>query len=400
MARKISPLREFLHKESSSGALLIAAAALGLIIANSPISDRYFDFLALGFTVENGIFYLQLTVLKIINYGLMTIFFFVVGLEIKRELVSGHLASVKKAAMPFIAALGGMALPAGIYLAIAGDVAPEGWAVPVATDIALAVGLLAMMGPVVTLSLRSFLLALAVIDDIGAILIIAIIYSSGIAYSWVLASVGSILLILALKKMNVTSIFIYILCGLLLWYGLYRTGVHPTLAGVILGLLTPSMEKNDSGLEDIDDGSISYIEYLEAKLHPYSSLIIVPIFAMANTGVVITEKSLSTATSSVIAWGIFIGLVVGKPLGVLVSALAASKARIAQLPEGASIGKIAATGSAAGIGFTVALFIADLAFENQELQNIAVVAIIAASVVSALLSSLIFTIYRSSPTQS
>ena len=400
MARKISPLREFLDKESSSGALLIAAAALGLIIANSPISDRYFNFLALGFTVESGIFYLQLTVLKIINYGLMTIFFFVVGLEIKRELVSGHLASVKKAAMPFIAALGGMALPAGIYLLIAGDVAPEGWAIPVATDIALAIGLLAMMGPTVTQSLRSFLLALAVIDDIGAILIIAIVYSSGIAYSWVLASVGSILLILALKKMNVTSIFTYILCGLLLWYGLYRTGVHPTLAGVILGLLTPSQEKTDSDLEDIDEGSISYIEYLEAKLHPFSSLIIVPIFALANTGVVITEKSLSAATSSVIAWGIFVGLVVGKPLGVLVSALAASKARIAQLPEGASIGTLAATGSAAGIGFTVALFIADLAFENQELQNIAVVAIIAASVVSALLSTLIFTIYRSNPRQS
>jgi len=399
MSREISPLREFLQKESSSGVLLIVAAALGLIIANSPISDHYFDFLALGFTVESGIFFLQLTVLKIINYGLMTIFFFVVGLEIKRELVSGHLASVKKAAMPFIAALGGMALPAGIYLAIAGDVAPEGWAVPVATDIALAVGLLAMMGPVVTLSLRSFLLALAVIDDIGAILIIAIVYSSGIAYSWVLASVGAILLILALKKMNITSIFIYILCGFLLWYGLYRTGVHPTLAGVILGLLTPNFEKPDTDLHDVDDGSLSYIEYLEAKLHPYSSLIIVPIFAIANTGVVITEKSLSAATSSVIAWGIFIGLVVGKPLGVLASALAASKARIAQLPEGASIGKLAATGSAAGIGFTVALFIADLAFENQELQNIAVVAIIAASVVSALLSSLIFTIYRSSPTR-
>ena len=400
MAREISPLREFLHKESSSGALLILAALIGLIIANSPLSDRYFDFLALGFTIDSGLFYLKLTALKIINYGLMTIFFFVVGLEIKRELVSGHLASVKKAAMPFIAAIGGMALPAGIYLLIAGDVAPEGWAVPVATDIALAVGLLAMMGPVVTLSLRSFLLALAVIDDIGAILIIAIVYSSGIAFSWVLASVGAILLILALQKMNVTSIFIYLLCGLLLWYGLYRTGVHPTLAGVILGLLTPSTVKEDSDLEDIDDGSISYIEYLEAKLHPFSSLIIVPIFAMANTGVVITEKSLTAATSSVIAWGIFVGLVVGKPLGVLASALAASKARIAQLPEDASIGKLAATGSAAGIGFTVALFIADLAFENQELQNIAVVAIIAASVVSALLSSLIFTIYRSNPKQS
>ena len=138
MTRAISPLREFLHKESSSGALLIFAALLGLIIANSPLSDRYFDFLALGFTVDSGLFYLKLTVLKIINYGLMTIFFFVVGLEIKRELVSGHLASVKKAAMPFIAAIGGMALPAGIYLLIAGDVAPEGWAVPVATDIALA----------------------------------------------------------------------------------------------------------------------------------------------------------------------------------------------------------------------------------------------------------------------
>ena len=400
MTREISPLREFLHKESSSGALLILAAVIGLIIANSPLSDRYFDFLALGFTIDSGLFYLKLTTLKIINYGLMTIFFFVVGLEIKRELVSGHLASIKKAAMPFIAAIGGMALPAGIYLLIAGDVAPEGWAVPVATDIALAVGLLAMMGPVVTLSLRSFLLALAVIDDIGAILIIAIVYSSGIAFSWVLASVGAILLILALQKMKVTSIFIYILCGLLLWYGLYRTGVHPTLAGVILGLLTPSTVKEDTDLEDIDDGSISYIEYLEAKLHPFSSLIIVPIFAMANTGVVITEKSLTAATSSVIAWGIFVGLVVGKPLGVLASALAASKARIAQLPEDASIGKLAATGSAAGIGFTVALFIADLAFENQELQNIAVVAIIAASVVSALLSSLIFTIYRSSPKQS
>jgi NhaA family Na+:H+ antiporter len=397
MTREISPLREFLHKESSSGTLLILAALAGLVIANSPLSDHYFNFLAAGFTIDSGLFYLKLTMLKIINYGFMTIFFFVVGLEIKRELVSGHLASVKKAAMPFIAAIGGMALPAGIYLAIAGDVAPEGWAVPVATDIALAVGLLAMMGPVVTLSLRSFLLALAVIDDIGAILIIALVYSTGIAYSWVLASIASILLVLALKKMDVNSIFIYILCGILLWYGFYRTGVHPTLAGVILGLLTPSKQKADSGLKDIDDGSISYIEYLEAKLHPYSSLIIVPIFAMANTGVVITEKSLSSATSSVIAWGIFAGLVIGKPLGVLVAAFAASKARMAQLPENASIGKLAATGSAAGIGFTVALFIADLAFENQELQNIAVVAVIAASVVSAILSSLIFAIYRSSP---
>jgi NhaA family Na+:H+ antiporter len=399
MARTISPLRDFLHKESSSGALLVIAATLGLIIANSPISSHYFDFLALSFNVDSGIFYLQLTVLKIINYGLMTIFFFVVGLEIKRELVSGHLASLKKSAMPFIAALGGMAVPAGIYLAIAGDVAAEGWAVPVATDIALAVGLLAMMGPVVTLSLRSFLLALAVIDDIGAILIIAIIYSTGIAFSWLLASVAAIFLILAFTALKVRSIFIYVLCGLLLWYGLYRTGVHPTLAGVILGLLTPTFEKADSNLQDIEDGSVSYIEYLQTKLHPYSSMVIVPIFALANTGVVITEKSLSDALTSPVAWGIFVGLVIGKPLGVVVAAIAGSKARIADLPENAPIGKLVATGSAAGIGFTVALFIADLAFENQELQNIAVVAVIAASLISALLSTLIFKAYRSSPIQ-
>jgi NhaA family Na+:H+ antiporter len=399
MARTISPLRDFLHKESSSGALLVIAATLGLIIANSPISSHYFDFLALSFNVDSGIFYLQLTVLKIINYGLMTIFFFVVGLEIKRELVSGHLASLKKSAMPFIAALGGMAVPAGIYLAIAGDVAAEGWAVPVATDIALAVGLLSMMGPVVTLSLRSFLLALAVIDDIGAILIIAIIYSTGIAFSWLLASVAAIFLILAFTALKVRSIFIYVLCGLLLWYGLYRTGVHPTLAGVILGLLTPTFEKADSNLQDIEDGSVSYIEYLQTKLHPYSSMVIVPIFALANTGVVITEKSLSDALTSPVAGGIFVGLVIGKPLGVVVAAIAGSKARIADLPENAPIGKLVATGSAAGIGFTVALFIADLAFENQELQNIAVVAVIAASLISALLSTLIFKAYRSSPIQ-
>jgi NhaA family Na+:H+ antiporter len=325
----------------------------------------------------------------------MTIFFFVVGLEIKRELVSGHLSSVKKAAMPFIAALGGMALPAAIYLVIAGDVAPEGWAVPVATDIALAVGLLALMGPVVSHSLRSFLLALAVIDDIGAILIIALVYSSGIAFSWVAASIAAVLLILMLKKMSITSFFPYVLCGLLLWYGLYRTGVHPTLAGVILGLLTPSLEKPNTDLEDIDDHSISYIEYLEVKLHPLSSLVIVPIFAMANTAVVVTENSLVAASTSVVAWGIFLGLVVGKPLGVLISAYAASKVGIAQLPDDSSVGKLTATGSAAGIGFTVALFIADLAFESQELQNIAVVAIIAASMVSAILSSLIFAIIRS-----
>ena len=394
MKRRISPLNEFLHKESSSGFFLVLAAILGLAVANSPLSQGYFDFLAITFKVEFGLFYLSLSVLKVINYGLMTIFFFVVGLEIKRELVAGHLSSVKKAAMPFIAAVGGMAVPAGIYLLIAGAEAPQGWAVPVATDIALAVGLLAMMGPSVTLSLRSFLLALAVIDDIGAILIIAIVYSTGITFSWLASALITIVVIVLLGKTSVTSFYIYILLGLLLWYSLYRTGVHPTLAGVILGLLAPHKEMPHADFEDSDDGSVSYVEYLEAKLHPYSSLAIVPIFAFANTGVIITSESIRDAATSAIAWGIFIGLVVGKPLGVVAASYAASKAKVADLPESAELSKMVATGSAAGIGFTVALFIADLAFDDIALQNIAVVAVIVASVASALMSTLFFKLSR------
>ena len=394
MKRQISPLREFLHKESSSGFFLVLAACLGLVVANSPLSDRYFDLLAISLKIEVGFFYLSLSVLKIINYGLMTIFFFVVGLEIKRELVAGHLSSVKKAAMPFLAAIGGMAVPAAIYLVIAGGQAPEGWAIPVATDIALAVGLLAMMGPSVTLSLRSFLLALAVIDDIGAILIIALVYSTGITFSWLAAALITILVIVLLGKTSVDSFLIYIVLGLLLWYSLYRTGVHPTLAGVILGLLTPHRVMPHADFEDSDDGSVSYVEYVEAKLHPVSSFVIVPLFAFVNTGVVITSESIRDAATSAIAWGIFIGLVIGKPLGIVAASYAASKARVADLPDGAAFNKVVATGSAAGIGFTVALFIADLAFDDATLQNIAVVAVIVASVVSALISTAFFKLLR------
>ena len=394
MKRQISPLREFLHKESSSGFFLVLAACLGLVVANSPLSDRYFDLLAISLKIEVGFFYLSLSVLKIINYGLMTIFFFVVGLEIKRELVAGHLSSVKKAAMPFLAAIGGMAVPAAIYLVIAGGQAPEGWAIPVATDIALAVGLLAMMGPSVTLSLRSFLLALAVIDDIGAILIIALVYSTGITFSWLAAALITILVIVLLGKTSVDSFLIYIVLGLLLWYSLYRTGVHPTLAGVILGLLTPHRVMPHADFEDSDDGSVSYVEYVEAKLHPVSSFAIVPLFAFVNTGVVITSESIRDAATSAIAWGIFIGLVIGKPLGIVAASYAASKAKAADLPDGAAFNKVVATGSAAGIGFTVALFIADLAFDDATLQNIAVVAVIVASVVSALISTAFFKLLR------
>ena len=392
MRRRIAPLSDFLNRESTSGLLILLASALGLITANSPLSENYFSTLDFKITLGADWYLIDLSILKVINYLLMSIFFFVVGLEIKRELTSGHLASVKKAMLPFIAAIGGMAVPALIYLAIAGGVAPGGWGVPVATDIALAVGLLTMIGPSVTASLRSFLLALAVIDDIGAILVIAFVYSTGINFSWLAAAALSIGLIAALKKAGVESVLTYSLFAFSLWFSLYKTGIHPTLAGVILGLMTPNIPRRATKLEDTDDGSVSVIEWLEHKFHPLSTFLVVPIFAFANTGVVITSESINGASQSLIAWGIFFGLVVGKPLGVLVAAITARRMKVADFPEGANSSSILATGSAAGIGFTVAIFIANLAFDDAQTQDIAVLAVIVASVVSALLSTVLFKI--------
>jgi len=390
MSTRISPLRDFLGRESTSGVIVLVAAGLGLITANSPLSERYFSVLDFDISLGSGWFLLDFSVLKIINYLLMSIFFFVVGLEIKRELTSGHLATLKKAMLPFVAAIGGMAFPALIYLAIAGQVAPAGWGVPVATDIALAVGLLTMIGPSVAASLRSFLLALAVIDDIGAILIIAFVYSTGMNFSWLVAALLSIAFIAILKKARVSSMIVYSLLAFTLWFSLYKTGVHPTLAGVILGLLTPNIARQQSNLDDIEDGSVSVIEWLEHKFHPVSTFIVVPVFAFANTGVVITSESIKTASQSLIAWGIFFGLVIGKPLGVLFASLLAKRINIADLPEGVTKSSLVATGSAAGIGFTVAIFIANLAFKDSQIQDIAVLAVIVASIVSALLSLVLF----------
>ena len=380
------PLREFLDRESSGGVLILFFAFIGLIVANSPFSNQYFSFLNFDFVLGQGIFSIELTTQKFINYALMTIFFFVVGLEIKRELTAGHLASMKKALMPFIAALGGIAFPAIIYLSIAGGVAAGGWGVPVATDIALAVGLLSMMGSRVPESLRIFLLALAVIDDIGAILIIALVYSDGILINWLISAAAVIAFIFLIKKLNVQSTTVYILIGVILWFTLYKTGVHPTLAGVILGLITPNTSK-------VTGGSESVIEWLEDRFHPASSFFVVPLFAFANTGVEINLDTLNLASTSLVAWGIFLGLVVGKPLGILFSTIVAGRLKIADIPDGASKSMVAATGSAAGIGFTVAIFIAQIAFDDQQTQDIAVIAVIVASVVSAMISWVMFRVF-------
>lgn len=387
-SNRIAPLRDFLANESASGIFLMAAAVLGLLAANLPISNYYFDFLDLAFEIDFLGIYLSLTVLKVINYGLMTIFFFVVGLEIKRELSSGHLSKLRQAAAPFFAALGGMLVPAIIYLIIAGGTAPEGWAVPVATDIALAVGVLSLMGSRVTQSLKAFLLALAVIDDIGAILIIAIVYSTGVIFSWIFAAVGAVIATLALQKLKVMRKTVYAVVGLLLWYSLYKAGLHPTLAGVIMGLLTPATPVKDG--VDTEDGVLTIVELLENRFHSLSSFIVVPIFAFANAGVALSSKAIESAITSPISWGIVAGLVIGKPVGIYLASKSASKLNIAELPEGSSTRSLIATGSTAGIGFTVAIFIAKLAFTDAAIQDLAVTAVIVGSLLSGLLSVALF----------
>ncbi|MEY4291419.1 MAG: hypothetical protein RL130_1361 [Actinomycetota bacterium] len=389
MRKRIVPLKNFLERETSGGILLLIASIFGLVIANSPLAPSYKEFFAAEFSIDKGIFVIHLTILKFVNYILMTFFFFVVGLEIKRELTSGHLSKFKDAITPIIAAIGGMAVPAAIYLAIAGRTAPSGWGVPVATDIALAVGLLVLLGKSVTPSLRSFLLGLAVIDDIGAILIIAFVYSSGVEISWIAAATASLIFILVVKRLAVRAIPVYIFFGFILWYGLYRSGVHPTLAGVLLGLLAPNIAKIDSSLITDTRKQITVIEWLEEKIHPWSTYLIVPIFAFANTGVEISITSLKSAVSSPIAWAVFFGLVIGKPVGVMLSVYAAKRLKVGSLPAGSDFSGILGTGSAAGIGFTVAIFIAHLAFKDIQNQEIAIIGIIFASLISGLLSSAI-----------
>lgn len=391
---RFAPFRDFLERESSSGILLLAAALLGLIVANSPLANQYFRILNLSFAIDALGISLQLSTLRLINYGLMTIFFFVVGLEIKRELTSGHLSQIRKAAAPFFAAIGGMAIPALIYLAIAGSQAPRGWAVPVATDIALAVGILVLMGTRATDGLKSFLLALAVIDDIGAIIIIAFVFSAGAIFSWLLAALAAVLAVVVLQKIGVMKSYIYAIVGILLWYSLYKAGVHPTLAGVIMGLLTPAHVTTDSRLVDIEDGSLTLVEKLQGKFHGFSAFIVVPLFAFANSGVQLSANAIRDASTSPIAWGIILGLALGKPLGILLAAKGAAKLGVAELPDGARTSSLVAVGSTAGIGFTVAIFIAKLAFTDPATQDLAITAVMAGSLLSGLIGVALFRLIR------
>jgi len=404
IVRKLSPMRDFLHTESAGAVLLAAGALIALIWANTPWSGSYDSLWGSRISLSVAGHTLDLDLRHWVNDGLMAIFFFVVGLEIKREITDGHLSERRAAFLPGLAAIGGMMVPALIYLAIAGSSAPRGWAIPVATDIALAVGVLSVAGKRAPASLRAFLLGLAIVDDIGAIVIIAAVYSTGIAFGWLFAAVFGVIVAVVIRSFGTQSVLAYIVIGGAVWLGLYQGGVHPTLAGVVMGLLAPSVPRHRAELIDIEElpdvssveaaraasvtakESVSVVEWLQHILHPWTSFVIVPIFALANSGIHISADGLRIAAGSAITWGVFFGLVIGKPLGILIATRGAIKFGVADQPEGVSTRQVLGAGSAAGIGFTVAIFITKLAFTDPVEQANAKIAILLASILAAVMS--------------
>ena len=412
----IAPLREFLHTESAGGVVLVVAALVALVWANSPWSDAYQDLWHTELAISLGERTLDLDLREWVNDGLMAIFFFVVGLEIKRELVEGELRGIRRAALPALAAVGGMVAPALIYVAVnAGGVGARGWGIPMATDIAMAVGIVALLGSRVHPSLKLFLLALAIVDDIGAITVIAIFYSGHIDAGSLLIAVGLVLILVLVRLVGVRSTLIPLALGVGLWLALEESGVHATIAGVVLGLLAPTRPHIQRELVDVDvltdissaraaretaslaRQSVSVVEWLEHVLHPWTSFVIVPLFALANAGITLSATAVSDAATSRVAIGVLLGLVVGKLVGISALTWMAVRLNIGVLPEGATGRSIAGIAAVAGIGFTVSIFVTDLAFDDPAIQNEAKVAILAAAVVAGGIGALILSRASSDP---
>ena len=358
---------------SGGGLVIIAAAAVALVWVNLPFGSSYGRLWQHHLNIDA--LHLHLSLQHWVNDGLMTAFFLLVGLEIRRELAEGHLKGRRAATLPVVAAIGGMALPALLYLAVAGRSAAHGWGIPMATDIALAVSVLALVGPGIPPALRAFLLGLAVVDDIGAIVVIAVFYSQGVAWGWLALAVAAIAGTLVARSTGVSLTAVYVVLGVVLWYSLFRGGVHPTIAGVLMGLLCP----------------IDRIASVEHRVHGVTNWVIVPVFAIANSGIAVGAHALRVAATAPVAWGVFLGLVLGKPVGVLLASRAAIRSGAANMPAGTTGRQLLGAGGAAGIGFTVALFVADLAFRHgaaidEQLVADAKVAILLASVVSGALA--------------
>jgi len=375
--RLARPLRRFLAIEAASSLLLLAATGIALAAANSPWRDAWSHFWHQRVAFEVGSFELALSLGHWVNDALMALFFFTVGLEIKRELAVGELASRANAMLPVCGALGGMVAPALIYLALAGD-GPQaaGWGIPMATDIAFAVAALAVLGARVPTGLKVFLLALAIVDDLGAVTVIALFYTDEIRLGALLAAAVGLALIYALRLAGVRSYGLYFLAGAGVWLATLQSGVHATVAGVLLGLLTPVEAPRGVGE--------SPLRVLEHALHPWVAFGVMPIFALANAGVALDPGTLGGGEGRAIALGVAAGLLIGKPVGIAVFSLAAARLGIAALPPGVGAGALLGTGLLGGIGFTMALFITALAFGESTLASAAKVGVLAASLLACL----------------
>ncbi|WP_446751366.1 Na+/H+ antiporter NhaA [Vibrio sp. S17_S38] len=340
----------FFKKESASGIILVIAAVLAMFVANSAFNETYQAALHIDI--------LGMSSSHWINDGLMAVFFLLIGLEVKRELLEGALKSKETALFPAIAAIGGMLAPALVYLAFNGNdpIAVSGWAIPAATDIAFALGIMALLGSRVPVSLKVFLLALAIIDDLGVVVIIALFYSNDLSTLALLVGLISTAVLFVMNLKNVTQIRWYLLVGFILWVSVLQSGVHATLAGVVIGFTIPLKGKEEQR---------SPLKHLEHALHPYVSFLILPLFAFANAGISLQGVSMSGLTS-MLPLGIALGLLVGKPLGVFSFSWISVKLGFAKLPEGINFKQIFAVSVLCGIGFTMSIFISSLAFTNVD----------------------------------
>jgi Na+:H+ antiporter, NhaA family len=426
----LRPLQTFFRTEVAGGLLLLAAAVIALAWANSPLSESYERLWATELVVRLGDWVVAEDLRHLVTDALMAIFFFVVGLEIKRELVTGELRDPRAAVLPVLGAVGGMVVPALVYLALnpAGDPA-RGWGIPMATDIAFALGVLALLGRRVPSSLRLFLLALAIVDDIGAIAVIAIFYSQGISAQALSVAAGLLVLMMAALRLQIRAMPMYVVLGAGVWLATYLSGVHATIAGVVLGIMAPARPfqrpaavsqearrvagatEDDPEPPDVDAEewlwlahlsreAVSPLARLESVLHPWASFVIVPVFALANAGVDLRGGALDKAVSSPVALGVLVGLVAGKTVGIAGAAWLGCRLGVARLPGRVSWRQVVGVAALAGIGFTVSLFITQVAFDHSRLRDAAKVGIMAASLLAGVVGTAILALRSGRPTGS
>ena len=394
-----APIERIIHLENMSGIALIAGAVVALVLANTPAAETVDHFWHTHLSVSFGPIELDESLTHWINDGLMTVFFFVAGLEIKRELVTGDLRDPRTAALPGVAALGGMIVPAGLYIAFSGAAFRGGWGVPMATDIAFAVGVLTLLGDRVPSRLKMLLLTLAIVDDLGAILVIALFYTASINTTALMIAGACVAGLVALRRLGVWWMPAYVMVGMALWVATFESGIHATLAGVVCGLLAPAVPRRPSQTNVVAPPTValdelkaiifdtretrSVVDRLIHNLHPLTAFLIVPLFALANTGVPTPPGAVVDAATSSLGQAIFLGLVIGKPVGIVGASWIAVRLGIAALPKGVTWTHMLGLGFLGGIGFTVSLFITDLAFDNEEAVVTAKIAILLASTIAA-----------------